>query len=355
MTGPREYSTGTRANLFALARGTCYFPDCDQPVIRAVEGHQTVNVQIAHICGAKPGSPRHDESTTDEQRASFDNLILLCKPHHDLIDKLESEQWSADDLRRMKTEREGTTAAEALRGLRVTPDALEDMLREVLTGRVLRAVSVDLACGFETFQGLAIMPIEAARSVIMHNPSLRASAPHLVVTIWNTGALDAFVDAITLYVRPQGDRGDVPAFTLAGRNDLHAINGLLPKQLRVGESMHWLFRASTVQLMVNAGTVEQIAFSVAWVEVHLGSGEHVASGDLSTVRCWNSERRRVSEESLGVPRRYGGPGPRVGGCASRRRLDAEAETAGGSEPSSRRSRLGSRGELRPRSDGGHRH
>jgi hypothetical protein len=49
---------GPNTSLFALAQGTCYFPGCNEPVIKAVEGFQTTNVQIAHIRGAKPGSAR---------------------------------------------------------------------------------------------------------------------------------------------------------------------------------------------------------------------------------------------------------------------------------------------------------
>ena len=78
VAGPRDYRAGTRAALFTLAQGTSYFPGCQVPVVRAVEGYQTINVEIAHIRGANPGSRGFDPSMSDPERASFDNLVLLA-------------------------------------------------------------------------------------------------------------------------------------------------------------------------------------------------------------------------------------------------------------------------------------
>jgi hypothetical protein len=98
--GPRDYSAGTRAALFALAQGTCCFQDCAEPVVRTVEGYVAVNVQIAHIHGAHPGSPRYDPTMSDPDRASFDNLLLLCKPHHDLTDVLAPRTGQSNACKR---------------------------------------------------------------------------------------------------------------------------------------------------------------------------------------------------------------------------------------------------------------
>jgi len=47
--------------------------------------------EMAHIRGENPGSNRHDENQTAEQRNDYENLILLCPNHHTLIDKRENE------------------------------------------------------------------------------------------------------------------------------------------------------------------------------------------------------------------------------------------------------------------------
>jgi len=69
----------TERALYAYSGTTCYYPDCKTPVIVFVEDEPVSNVEIAHIKGAYPGSPRYDPAMTDDERRSFPNLILLCK------------------------------------------------------------------------------------------------------------------------------------------------------------------------------------------------------------------------------------------------------------------------------------
>jgi hypothetical protein len=70
--GPRDYLTGSQHALLTLSQGSCYHPECDRHVISWTDA-------------STPGSPRYDLDMTDEERRSFPNLILVCKPHHDLI------------------------------------------------------------------------------------------------------------------------------------------------------------------------------------------------------------------------------------------------------------------------------
>lgn len=148
MTGPRDYSAGTRTALVALSQGTCYFPSCITPIIEFIEGEPYVNYQIAHICDAKPGN-RYVEDMTDDERRSFDNLVLLCKPHHTLVDKTHPERFSISDLRQWKAEREGD-AVESLKGLRGLTEA---RLEELMTAAV--AESGRASVGAEAVVGAA--------------------------------------------------------------------------------------------------------------------------------------------------------------------------------------------------------
>jgi hypothetical protein len=43
--------------------------------------------EVCHIKGKKPGSARHDPDQPEEERDAFENLVLMCPIHHDLIDK----------------------------------------------------------------------------------------------------------------------------------------------------------------------------------------------------------------------------------------------------------------------------
>ena len=54
----------------SLSNGTCYRPECSEPVVRFINNDPRVNVQIAHIRAAEPGGARYDANMTDEARRS---------------------------------------------------------------------------------------------------------------------------------------------------------------------------------------------------------------------------------------------------------------------------------------------
>jgi hypothetical protein len=98
----------TVKRLFALSFNRCAFPDCEVPII---EDSGTVTGQICHIKAHRPNGPRYDVMQTDEDRHSFQNLILLCGRHSKIID---SEPWNytVDGLAAMKASHEQHGVAE---------------------------------------------------------------------------------------------------------------------------------------------------------------------------------------------------------------------------------------------------
>jgi hypothetical protein len=90
--------------LFALSCNVCAYPGCDErltdPSWKEVRG------DIAHIRGEKPKTVRYDASMTDEERHGFANLLLLCPNHHRLIDRLEPDAHTVDDLVSLKARHE---------------------------------------------------------------------------------------------------------------------------------------------------------------------------------------------------------------------------------------------------------
>jgi hypothetical protein len=72
----------TLKKLFALSRNVCAFPRCTRHIVR----EETVVGKVCHIKAASPGGPRYDPAQSDEERHGFDNLILLCGEHHDIVD-----------------------------------------------------------------------------------------------------------------------------------------------------------------------------------------------------------------------------------------------------------------------------
>src|SRR3984957_2457586 len=94
----------TIKTLFAVSGNVCAFRD-PEGRLPACEEHLTdpewksVKARICHIAGRRPDSARHVEAMTDDQRAHFDNLILLCPTHHVLVDDLEPDRFTIESLR----------------------------------------------------------------------------------------------------------------------------------------------------------------------------------------------------------------------------------------------------------------
>jgi hypothetical protein len=132
----RDYTQGDRAALISLSAGTCYRPGCSDPIVKRVDGSYKLALEIAHICALNSGGERYDPKMTPKERNHFDNLIFLCRPHHQVIDEPgAAAKWPAAILRRWKEDRE-REGIERLRGLReLTEERLEVLIRRALESR----------------------------------------------------------------------------------------------------------------------------------------------------------------------------------------------------------------------------
>ena len=65
--------------LFARSGNRCSFPGCDHRLVN--ETNHFIG-QICHIQAANPRGQRYNPDQTDDERRAYDNLILLCYPHH---------------------------------------------------------------------------------------------------------------------------------------------------------------------------------------------------------------------------------------------------------------------------------
>ncbi|AXB80434.1 HNH endonuclease [Novosphingobium sp. P6W] len=80
--------------LWANAAGLCAFSDCRERLALKEAGEFASHTigEMAHICGDKVGSNRHDPHHSAEERDGYENLILLCPTHHRMIDRRENER-----------------------------------------------------------------------------------------------------------------------------------------------------------------------------------------------------------------------------------------------------------------------
>ncbi|GAB6434804.1 MULTISPECIES: hypothetical protein [Bacillus] len=83
----------TIKRLFALSGNQCAFPNCKN---KLVEGKK-VTGKICHIKARSEGGPRYDPDQDTDERRGFDNLILMCPIHHDVIDS-DVESYTVDRL-----------------------------------------------------------------------------------------------------------------------------------------------------------------------------------------------------------------------------------------------------------------
>lgn len=82
----RYYTDSILKKLFSLSGNICAFNSCNSKII---DEFGSIIGEICHIEGEKPSSPRYNSDVTDDERKSFENLILLCPNHHKTIDKNE--------------------------------------------------------------------------------------------------------------------------------------------------------------------------------------------------------------------------------------------------------------------------
>ncbi len=265
--GPRRYTSGTSAALFAFSQRACYFPNCDVPVIRFVEDDPVINVEIAHIRGALPGAPRYDISMTDDERRAFANLILLCVPHHKTVDRLHPNDYSADELARWKREHEGTDGIGILSG--ITEDRLAQLIEEAVRAAGFeRHVELDFTPGISMPSGVFTLPGNQAGEFFDLYRDI--GVPALLLTTRNPGLIDVMVNSHGIRLLPANT-----AIQL-----LHTPYEELPALLRPGRSLTWAYPVSALYVPVLA--LENRGYTVTHLraEVTLATREEILSNEI---------------------------------------------------------------------------
>lgn len=87
--------------LFARSGNQCAFPGCTQPLIN---DKNKFIAQVCHIEAASEDGERFNPDGNDEHRRSYENLLILCYPHH--IETDDIEEYPVDRLLQIKREHE---------------------------------------------------------------------------------------------------------------------------------------------------------------------------------------------------------------------------------------------------------
>jgi hypothetical protein len=96
-----------KQRLWGIAAGRCEYAGCNRPLWLDPVTERLMNASyVAHIIADEPGGPRGDVELSPKLRPDLSNIMLLCDPHHRLIDIEDVAGHSVERLRVMKTEHE---------------------------------------------------------------------------------------------------------------------------------------------------------------------------------------------------------------------------------------------------------
>jgi hypothetical protein len=271
--GPRDYTQGTERALYTFSAATRYFPDCLTRVVVFVDGEPVSNVEIAHIHGAVPGSPRYDPVMTNDERRSFANLILLCTPHHKVVDRLHPDDYSVEVLAGWKAQHEQEAGIDGSALSALTEDRLLDLIEKVVASAgPQRVLTVELGLGVAAPGRAVIFPPDTAKDYFDMYADLGPAA--LVLTVRSQGALKAYVNSHAVRFEPVG-------VVLHGTDDFSRVNPPLLCGVDVGQSRSWMYNLELVTTMVRFLQKQEQSATVVVAEVSLGSGEVLKSAKLA--------------------------------------------------------------------------
>ena len=101
----RDYLDRDIKLLWGLSAARCAVCRTSLVAEATATDRQVVLGKRGHIYAHSPGGSRPDATKSPDFLRSYDNLILVCGTHHDLIDG-QSSTYTADELLRIKREHE---------------------------------------------------------------------------------------------------------------------------------------------------------------------------------------------------------------------------------------------------------
>ncbi|MEX1190823.1 MAG: ABC-three component system protein [Brumimicrobium sp.] len=119
----RKYTEKTLKRLFGLSGNICSYPDCDTLLVNK---SNALDSNICHIEAANKGGERYNNLMSDEERADYPNLILLCRQCHDKTN--DTSIYTVDVLRDMKIKHESSYLNQRLKN---NPSMLKNTINAI--------------------------------------------------------------------------------------------------------------------------------------------------------------------------------------------------------------------------------
>jgi len=103
LAGRKNIPETVKLILWGKASGRCEYEGCNHPLWKDDLTKAEFNsAYIAHIIAASPDGPRGDTILSPQLEIDESNLMLMCDPHHRLIDKHDVGGHPVERLREMK-------------------------------------------------------------------------------------------------------------------------------------------------------------------------------------------------------------------------------------------------------------
>lgn len=121
--GARNYTDMTLKRLFGLSGNRCAFPNCQTKLVNT---KNALDSNICHIEAANVGGERYNPNMTNIERADYENLILLCRQHHDETDDVQ--KYTVEVLKKMKMDHESAYLHQRIRN---NPSMLKNAINAI--------------------------------------------------------------------------------------------------------------------------------------------------------------------------------------------------------------------------------
>ena len=118
--GRLNIKESTKRTLLLRSANQCAFPSCDTELLNSL-GQYVGN--FCHIEAAEELGERFNPDQDDEQRRSYENLILLCSNHHKITNDVK--MYKVETLQKMKKDHEEKIH---LKGTQLSQDRIEKII-----------------------------------------------------------------------------------------------------------------------------------------------------------------------------------------------------------------------------------
>ena len=135
-TKRRQYFSEGLEILCTKSGNRCAMPKCRKILIKDKKSNDPPSIlgEAAHIKGKTPDSARYDETMTQKERASYENLIFVCRNCHKVMDD-QPDFYTVEKLHQIKRDHEkwviDSTGKEAIN---VTFAELDSVTKHLASG-----------------------------------------------------------------------------------------------------------------------------------------------------------------------------------------------------------------------------